>query len=816
MEKRIVDKGIKIDLHIHSVASSNKDGQLVKDGTIDNIQTLIGKLKENSVDMFAITDHDSFDSKLYFAIKKSEGIYFSKILPGIEFSVGIESEKDTKGKTTIKQVHVIAIFEDSDETKIKQLDDLIKRNPYDIKSKVGIESNDLYSEKTFREILQKSNLNVCLIAHQKQSPTSKSQKSPDAMALGPDKFNELINYEYFESYEFKTENNRIFHNLFKKMTNKKYDRVRFITGSDCHVWKVYPQHDETDQSKFVPTFLKCLPSFRGLAMALTDDSRIQQNQSFFSNSQNCLPAIDYKENNIKHSIPLSKGINAIIGDNSRGKSMFLHALTNFTKEDSGHGVLSTAKKDEYKKFLQKNSIEITTNLVSEQYDYRFDSQGEIRTKFEDGDAFSSFIKDKKPSQTDSSAIINSINEEFKNFYDALSNKFDFDKKLKQAKNTIFKLDTFEAIGLSLNISSVPVSELEEVKKLSKFINNLTKAKTDLTNSIKYDFDANEKANLEKMIEYLSVLIDKYQQILKLRSWKNSIVNCINSSITEFLENQKTVQSTAESNWTSYKKSVSDFSNSLANIISLKNNIHNFEFSLEPMTPHYSQISYGDLTLINRFASNLQCYDSNYCLSLLKRAFKANADINIVFKIPYLSEDILRQLIKDKDESSTDDIVKTLEQKINELIAKDFENEEAIIEKGADVTKNYSAGFNAAKYLSIMSYEDSNFIYIIDQPEDDISQKSIRETVVHDLKRMSKTKQILLVTHNPQFVINLDVDNVIYFHNDENGRLSIDCGALEYKDTQLDVLKCVSDNLEGGIESLKKRWKRYEKNIDNDF
>ncbi len=91
------------------------------------------------------------------------------------------------------------------------------------------------------------------------------------MALGKEKYNELINYEYFEAYEFKTENNRIFHNLFKKK-NKVYEKVRFITGSDCHEWKAYSRHHEVSkENEMTPT------SFRGLAIVLTNGTRIQQN-----------------------------------------------------------------------------------------------------------------------------------------------------------------------------------------------------------------------------------------------------------------------------------------------------------------------------------------------------------------------------------------------------------------------------------------------------------------------------------------------------------------------------------------------------------
>lgn len=69
----------------------------------------------------------------------------------------------------------------------------------------------MFKEKTFREILQNSGINVCLIAHQKNSLGNKKQSSPDAMALGSDKFNEFLNFGYFEAYEFKTENMHVFH-----------------------------------------------------------------------------------------------------------------------------------------------------------------------------------------------------------------------------------------------------------------------------------------------------------------------------------------------------------------------------------------------------------------------------------------------------------------------------------------------------------------------------------------------------------------------------------------------------------------------------
>ena len=51
--QKIVETGLKLDLHIHSSASSKKDGNKVKNNTLDNIPVLIEKLNENGVNICA-------------------------------------------------------------------------------------------------------------------------------------------------------------------------------------------------------------------------------------------------------------------------------------------------------------------------------------------------------------------------------------------------------------------------------------------------------------------------------------------------------------------------------------------------------------------------------------------------------------------------------------------------------------------------------------------------------------------------------------------------------------------------------------------
>ena len=130
-------------------------------------------------------------------------------------------------------------------------------------------------------------------------------------------------------------------------------------------------------------------------------------------------------------------------------------------------------------------------------------------------------------------------------------------------------------------------------------------------------------------------------------------------------------------------------------------------------------------------------------------------------------------------------------------------------------KDLSAGFNSKIYFDLISNcSDDKRIYIIDQPEDDVSQPAIKSNLLRDFSDMSKNKQIIMITHNPQFIVNLDVDNVIFLGKDENDNIFVQNGALEYYNNEYDILKIVADNIEGGVESINERWKRYDKNIHN--
>ena len=278
MTGKIVEHALKIDLHIHSAASKHKDGNKVSLGTPENLDVLIKGLERYDINMVAITDHDVFDFELYEKLcdKASQSTCIEKVFPGVEFTVVFNGDNGPK------PVHIITIFNDSDRERLRAISDLIPMN----NGKPEYDCAQGFSENTYWDIIRSIGLDVVTIAHQKTTPSSSSPRKNDANSVGEKLFNELLFFEYFEAYEYRNQRNELFNNVWRvsNLKPEQQEAVRFITGSDCHLWSAYPDCDTSNQTEFKHTYLKCLPTFRGLAMAVTDISRIRTVDNFYDKS----------------------------------------------------------------------------------------------------------------------------------------------------------------------------------------------------------------------------------------------------------------------------------------------------------------------------------------------------------------------------------------------------------------------------------------------------------------------------------------------------------------------------------------------------
>lgn len=105
--------------------------------------------------------------------------------------------------------------------------------------------------------------------------------------------------------------------------------------------------------------------------------------------------------------------------------------------------------------------------------------------------------------------------------------------------------------------------------------------------------------------------------------------------------------------------------------------------------------------------------------------------------------------------------------------------------------------------------DDNRPLIIDQPEENLDPNSVFEELVEPFRNLCQRRQVIIVTHNPNLVVNTDVDQVIVANNESPEgkglpKLSYQSGAIENKV----IRDLVCKTLEGGEQAFIDREKRY--------
>ena len=462
---RIVTKPTRIDLHIHSAASiatKDKGKKELADCGKGHVDVLLRGLEAHGINMCAITDHDCFDKDLYFALKEKEGDgCLSKVFPGVEFSVSIRA-----GGEEPTVIHIVAIFDD----RRPELIDGIARSVCDEHGKPRYDDldNGAFTEDGFAKVLRDIGLNVVLIGHEKSAG---QEAKRDVSSLGADRANEVILTEFVDAVEIRNKRREL--DIKRLIEAYPRDAVPFVVGSDCHDWAVYPG---TEGGEISFSSLKCLPTFEGLLMAITDLSRIKVGDcSFFSARSTKLDSLRLAVDGKDFDIPLSPGINAIIGDNSIGKSMMIHRLTGCRHVGDSKLV------DGYKAYCAKEGISVDT-LLSVEAEFKFDDQDSVRKTLEElhsgqgqDDYFGKYFQ--------SHVDVGSIKDSLKRFFDecvvALESKARFnDARCRLDKHEVVLRDLPKSEMLTISHFSKAIS-FEDIDNLSS---NLLSCRSDLANA----------------------------------------------------------------------------------------------------------------------------------------------------------------------------------------------------------------------------------------------------------------------------------------------------------------------------------------------
>lgn len=760
---------INVDLHIHSVFSEYKDGDIVKKSTIENIEKLIQKLNENEIVLCAVTDHNRFDYNLYNQlnkkIKETEGTLKNN-LPGVEFDVKLEPGKPT--------CHIVGIFDDNDEEKLKEL----QTRMYEIKE---IKSKEEYYElEEFENVIKNIGLNVILIVHQRQGidNTNGSNQSLSAAVSNPSEF---IQTGYIDCLEY---NKPRVEGIVKNSLRDIGISYPLITGSDCHDWEVYPYHDATvEKVERNFTHFKCLPTFKGLLMSITSfktrSNRVKNSNANYIKS--------FTINDAEYN--LTNGINVIIGDNGSGKSLLA-------------SVLSDKIEPYYKKLISSNKI--SKIEVSKDIKIKTIKQGDIVKQVRDGNLF-----------------------ENKDYFENINTKDIFSTKIKSYFDNVLKYILFqikketEYNKLSnMNLTITPINkklywsvleseiELENVSDDKNRYEFLSRILNQLENEIEeyknYYSEKNLYDKMKSIYDDVKDVKNNIQQLYLGKTNKNKVRSIIKDRMNEL---KNIVESKSNSNDNQKRNILNEyrqFKESIVNCVRVQ--------SAENSFPKFPEKING--TSKKEFKGYNFYKKAEYHDQYLKNEF-----YNFCFNEQYSNEESLKKINKSTELDSAlkgatyEQIEDFKRLKINGFIEK-YSKETTEI---SDIATSCGIG-NTPGEISLIYYKfiteenDSDFdVLIIDQPEDDINPNRIKNHLNVYLNSIKDKKQVIIVTHNPLLVVNLDVDNVIYL-NKINNRIEVKNGALEYENKEKDysILDLVKENLDGGYDAIERRLKAYDR------
>lgn len=123
-------------------------------------------------------------------------------------------------------------------------------------------------------------------------------------------------------------------------------------------------------------------------------------------------------------------------------------------------------------------------------------------------------------------------------------------------------------------------------------------------------------------------------------------------------------------------------------------------------------------------------------------------------------------------------------------------------RGFKPVEQGSPGQKTAALLAfILSY--GNEPLILDQPEDDLDNNLVYDLIVSQLREIKQRRQILIVTHNANIVVNGDAENVIALDIKSGQTRIVTQGGLQDSSIRNEICRI----MEGGKEAFEQRYKR---------
>lgn len=640
-----------------------------------------------------------------------------------------------------------------------------------IKEKTGF-----YSKEKFETILRQIGLNTLLIVHQHCSLDNNKGKHNSLSESTADPY-KIIKIGYVDALEYQKPN---VEGILKNNLRNVETKAALVTGSDCHDWQYYPKHDR-DSKENDRYFSKCkiLPSFKGLLLGLTSTkSRFNRSDNL---NTNYIESFQINNNTIK----LDPSINVIIGENGSGKSTLFNILSGNKKNIKGYIHTLKTKNGIETNFSNINIKEIHQAELIDKFnkDKLFDDEklfAEIDcTSFEN--LYKTFSKDLKQ-KIEHNILVNETKVKLESTNFLIKNKY-------EEASTLY-------VSVTKNFSDEIINvHTERRKKLGAILSMLV---DEFQNPY---YPQNEK---EALFKSISLIRDVYQSVKHKElevDLENQVRNIILAKVDEYIDAITDLSTSQDREIHEYKTNKLNFINDIVKAILLDVG----EYPIIEIPKTVSGMSRKrDKGFV--FTREMNFHDNDVSTRFLEFMFtKKYQNLENICNIS-TKEDFKNAILGCSDIN-----------KINEIWNSNFEKflvwakkqKSYIKEETSNDSVGSTLGELSLAYYKFQTYDSKEWdVLMIDQPEDNISNNRIASKLLQYFNKVRDNKQLILVTHNPLLVINLDADNVIHLKK-MNDTITVTSGCLEDEDNN--VLSLVAETLDGGKEMIKKRLRVYGEN-----
>lgn len=221
---------------------------------------------------------------------------------------------------------------------------------------------------------------------------------------------------------------------------------------------------------------------------------------------------------------------------------------------------------------------------------------------------------------------------------------------------------------------------------------------------------------------------------------------------------------------------------------------------------------------------LGCFDRRIDISRLGTFFRNNGIAWSRDKHVEIINSIFHKLIETPEAALIFRSGQTLQNAV-EILLRDYLSHEFTVEQGDEDIFRMSPGKQGLILLEIYLYlSDSTYPILIDQPEDNLDNRTIYSHLVDYIKKRKHHRQIIIVTHNPNIVLGPDAEQIIVANQDDQGqgrntqyRFEYVSGPIECSFTDSKIISIlgaqgirehVCQILEGGKEAFRKREEKY--------